>query len=131
MNIALLFAVSLFSPLPLWLIQQPLPYPHLIEEIFKLIILRLAPKFNKFWHPLLLALAFSFSESFFYLTNFFQLGNFNLFLPRLFLTSLLHLSTFSLLYYSRHFWYFSLPALIFSITLHYFYNQTLVPLLLP
>lgn len=123
MEIALLFVVSLFSPFPLWLVQQFLPFPHFIEEIFKFILVRFTPATKKWQYPLILGLAFSFSESFLYLINFFQLGDFSLFLPRLFLTSILHTFTFFLLYYSKNKTYLSLIALIFAIIIHYFYNQ--------
>jgi hypothetical protein len=123
MEIALLFVVSLFSPFPLWLVQQFLPFPHFIEEIFKFFLVRFTPKTNNWRYPLILGLAFSFSESILYLINFFQLGDFSLFLPRLFLTSLLHTSTFFLLYYSKNKTYLSIISLLIAITIHYFYNQ--------
>lgn len=123
MQIALLAVFSLFSPFPLWLIQQFLPFPHFIEEIFKFFLVRFTPVTKKWQYPLILGLVFTFSESFLYLINFFQLGDFSLFLPRLFLTSILHTSTFFILYYSKDKPYLSIISLFLTIIIHYFYNQ--------
>lgn len=114
----------LFAPLPLWLIEQFLPYPYFIEEFFKFFLVKHIS--SKRWYtPIIFGVIFSVSESFFYLTNFFQLGNFYLFPIRLLLTTSMHCLTFSLIYFSRQKKYLSYLFLILSILIHFFYNQNI------
>jgi hypothetical protein len=120
---AIFYLFCLFAPFPLWLIEQLLPFPYIIEEIFKFLVVRQIPPEKKYYHPFILGLIFALSESVLYLINFFQLGNFSLFFPRLLFTTTLHITTFSLLYHSRHQRLLSHLSLFLAFFLHFLYNQ--------
>jgi hypothetical protein len=128
LKMAYLYLLCLFAPLPLWLIEQLLPFPFVIEELFKYVIVKFAPSQKDFRFPLIAGILFSLSESILYLINFFQLGNFELFPYRIMLTTLLHTTTFCLLYNFRSSRLFSIMSLLLAIIIHYLYNL-LVPTL--
>lgn len=120
---AILSLICLFSPFPLWLLEQILPYPHLLEELFKFFLVKFSPKKNNWLLPLIFGLLFSFSESILYLVNFFALGSFQNLIIRLILTSLLHIGLFFLLYSTRSFRFSSYLSLFLAIFIHFVYNQ--------
>jgi len=102
MNFAVLaFLLSLAGPLFLIPAEKIFPYPWLVEELFKLIIVWLILKFKpegKYWVLAIFAgLLFAFSETIFYLANIFALGNLWLAPKRLVLTSFLHSGTILLM----------------------------------
>lgn len=126
--LALLFSLS--SPLLLIPIEKILPYPYLIEEITKLIIVKAIfqaeKKFKKdfFVFIILTGVLFSFSESILYLTNIFLLGDLFLLPKRLVSTTALHLLTIFILYFSlKKGNKFILIGLGITIFLHYLYNR--------
>lgn len=118
----ILTILCLFAPFPLWLIEIILPYPYIIEELFKFFVVKYTPRKNTWYFPLILGLIFSLSETVLYLINFFALGNFFNLPLRLISTTILHTSLFFLQYYARNsrFHYFTL---ILAIILHFLYNQ--------
>lgn len=122
---AILIVLCLFAPFPLWLIETFLPYPHIIEELFKFFVVKHTPKKNFWYFPLILGVVFSLSETVLYVINFFALGNFSQLPLRLITTTLLHTSLFFLQYYSRNSRsrYFSL---ILAIILHFLYNRAVL-----
>lgn len=117
------YLYCLFAPLPLGLLEQALPYPFIIEELFKYFLIKFFKDINKWFFPILCGIIFSISESVFYLANFFQLGNFYLFPLRLLLTTILHSLTFSLLFVVKKNYWLSFLILFLSIIIHYLYNQ--------
>jgi len=117
------FLYCLFAPLPLGLIEQVLPYPYLIEEFFKFFLIKKNQEVTHWYFPIILGVIFSVSESIFYIANFFQLGNFYLFPLRLILTTILHILTFSLIYFFRKNRSLSYFSLLLSIFIHFFYNR--------
>jgi len=121
-SMLILYLYCLFAPFPLWLIEQLLPYPYLIEELFKYFIVKNIPAKKNYWHPVILGIIFSFSETILYLVNFFQLGNFENIILRIILTTTLHAFLFFLLYSFRHRKIWSILSLIFTFIIHYLYN---------
>lgn len=121
---AILLVICLFAPFPLWLIETVLPYPYLIEEIFKLIIIKKISADNKYWYSILLGIVFSLSESILYLINFFQLGNFNLFPLRILMTTTMHTFLFLLLYTFRSNKLTLIISFIIAVVIHFFFNYT-------
>jgi hypothetical protein len=119
---AILIILCLFAPFPLWLLEAALPYPHIIEELFKFFIVKYSPKNNTWFLPLILGLIFSLSETVLYLINFFALNNFSNLPLRLVTTTTLHTGLFFIQYYSRNSHYRYL-TLILAIILHFLYNQ--------
>lgn len=122
---AILIILSLFAPFPLWLVENILPYPHIIEELFKFFIVKYSPKKNNWLFPLVLGIIFSLSETVLYLINFFTLGNFSNLPLRLVTTTTLHTGLFFLQYYSRNSHYRYL-TLILAIILHFLYNRAVM-----
>jgi len=120
MTIPIIFC--LFAPFPLWLIETLIPYPHLVEELFKFFLVKFTPSKNSWIFPLFLGITFSLSETVLYLVNFFALGNFSDLPLRLVTTTLLHVSLFYLQYYTRK-TSASYLTLILAILIHYFYNS--------
>lgn len=128
-TIALL--ISLSAPLLLLPVEKVLPYPFVIEELLKLIIVVLIYKSAKDTRVdlskwvIIAAIFLTISESIFYLVNIFVLGNISLFPQRLFLTGALHLGTFLLLYWvirKNHYWLAG--GITISMLIHYLYNLT-------
>ncbi|MEN8252804.1 MAG: PrsW family glutamic-type intramembrane protease [Patescibacteria group bacterium] len=129
MIIVLVLIFSLFGPFFLLPLEQFLPWPHIFEELFKLIVVVFLVraenqnKKNYFIYLILAAAIFSTSESILYLMNFFLLWNIDNLFSRLILTSLLHLTTSIIIYFGvksgkgR-----TLFALLFAIVIHYLYN---------
>jgi hypothetical protein len=104
--LALLFAG--IAPLPLLVVERFLPYPFIFEELVKygVVWLMLKPDISSIrqsgegmqsrqWGKVVLAaVLFTFSESSFYLVNYFALGLPTLFFLRLAISGCLHLATF-------------------------------------
>jgi len=93
--------VATGGPFLLWPVEKILPYPFLIEEIFKFflaaIILNTSSSFKeKIWGGFFVGLIFSFSETFLYFLDIFR-SSAGLFFQRLIFTSTLHTLTLLLL----------------------------------
>ncbi|MEK7495654.1 MAG: hypothetical protein AAB788_04185 [Patescibacteria group bacterium] len=123
----LLFA--LISPLILIPVEKILPYPYIIEELAKLIIILMIFKKEKLFNKklpifvLLSGFLFTLSESIFYLINIFALGDLTTIPKRLLMTGILHIGTIMLIYlFGRKNNISLLISLFFSIAIHYFYN---------
>jgi len=99
--VAFAFLLSLAGPLFLIPVEKVFPYPWLVEELFKLIVVWLILKSKPEKNYLVLAVSagflFAFSETIFYLANIFVLGNLWLVPKRLVLTSFLHSGTILLM----------------------------------
>lgn len=127
--------LALAAPLLLIPIEKLFPAPHIIEEIVKLgivlFILKsriLNPSFQIRW-VILAGMIFTLSESILYLINIFMLGDLSLFGTRLLLTGILHVTTMVILYLSaRKRVSMSLLGFILAVTIHYWYNATIVRL---
>ncbi len=130
--IVIALLISLSAPLLLIPVEKFLPYPYVIEELLKLVIVFLIFKSAKdrktglFKWVIFSGLLFTISESIFYLTNIFALGNFSLFPQRIIFTGSLHVGTLLLLYWvirKNYFWL--IGGIAASILIHYFYNLSL------
>lgn len=123
----MLLLISLISPILLMPIEFFLPYPHIIEEIFKLALILLVVKTNRdnyYKKICLLAIVFSVSESLFYLTNFLINGMIYFYIIRFCSTILLHTTTILVIgYFAKKRNYLSLVGLIFATIIHYCFNQ--------
>ncbi len=119
---------ALILPLILIPIEKILPYPHIIEELAKLMLVLMIyqkeKQLNKLlsFFVILSGVLFTLSESIFYLINIFNLGNLTIFPTRLLLTGILHMSTLMTMYLGRKNNVSLLIALFFSIIIHYLYN---------
>jgi RsiW-degrading membrane proteinase PrsW (M82 family) len=122
--------VSLTAPLLLIPIEKIFPYPHLIEEPTKLlIVLVILTQEKQFRRPLvwvafLAGVFFTLSESAFYLINIFALGDLSVFPVRLLATGMLHVGTIMLMYAAARKKNLAVLAFAFflSILIHFGYN---------
>lgn len=94
MDRLLIVVGALLAPLFLMPVESILPYPYIIEETIKLLLLLPIVKKPRFvTMAIVIGVCFALSESMFYLINLFQLGNVGLFPMRLLATGLLHSGT--------------------------------------
>jgi hypothetical protein len=121
---------SALTPFLVWPIEQLLPYPYVIEEIFKSALILGDKKFRgRFFGPissaLFIAIPFSFTESIFYLTNVYLTNPMNL-LTRLLIGTSLHFVTTLIqsLFINRNIKLAPL-GLVGAGLIHYFLNRLL------
>jgi len=98
MRIISLIITGLVLPLFLIPLEKFLPYPEILEEISKAVvvlflILGFSSLKQKIEAGVLFGFLFGISESFFYLTNIFQVGDFNIFWQRFLYTVPMHIIT--------------------------------------
>lgn len=88
---------TLIAPFLLWPIEVLFPYPHIVEELVKtlliLYILREMGTSHRFVLTVLMGTLFAFSESVLYISNFLLVGSLSSFLVRLITTTSLHVLT--------------------------------------
>jgi hypothetical protein len=122
-----LFFLALISPLLLIPLEKLIPYPYIVEElvkgVFVLLILCLPSKNFQIKLAVFIAFLFSFSENFFYLSNFIIDRNISSFFERFIFASLLHAITILIILLpsqknSRLFF----PAIFIAMLFHFLYN---------
>lgn len=129
----LLVLLALLLPFVLLPLEKTiLPYPVLVEEIFKalvivLVILKYFQGASRYLAILLFSLVFSISENIFYLLNFTNEHSLYFYAQRFIWPLLMHLVTVFLLAFTawRQKW-FIIFGLLMSMALHYYYNNYLV-----
>lgn len=113
------YLTALVGPFFLLLVEKFLPYPYVIEEIFKFF---LAKKANSIKTAITLGFLFSLSESVFYIINpSFQLSPMA-YIVRFIMVTLMHVSTILVMQYfikKKSLW---LIGLILAILIHYLFN---------
>jgi RsiW-degrading membrane proteinase PrsW (M82 family) len=116
-----------------WILERFLPYPYLVEELAKaLLVYFLIKKDRHSWYQAIIAgVFFALTETVFYTFNLYASGNTSFMAVRLLTTSLLH----SLTYLTITFFYvkgnrYFVIGIILAILIHIYYNQYLAVLLL-
>ncbi|PIZ66662.1 hypothetical protein COY15_00525 [Candidatus Roizmanbacteria bacterium CG_4_10_14_0_2_um_filter_39_12] len=129
-EVLLILLFALILPLILIPVEKIFPYPHIVEELTKLVLVlkiyQIEKQLNKnlSFFVILSGLLFTLSESIFYLINIFTLGDLTMIPKRLFFTGILHIGTLMLIYiFGRKNNVGLLIILLFSIVIHYLYNQ--------
>lgn len=118
----LVILYSLFGPFLVWPFEYLLPNPHIIEELFKYIVVKWTNGNLKSY--IYGGIVFALSETVLYSININASGNINLILVRFILTSLLHSTTFVIIYYfSKKKGFLKLTGLVFAILIHFLYNR--------
>lgn len=88
---------ALIAPFVVWPIELILPYPHIIEELAKAVLvftlLDLPDRLEKIKLAILIGVLFAFSESVLYLFNIQLVGNIQTYFVRLLVTVPLHVIT--------------------------------------
>jgi len=123
-----ILALAAAAPFLLWPVEILFPYPHLFEEILKLILVLLILKSSgkvskKIILGVKLGIVFAFSESILYFLNIFQIGQPSLFFQRLALTIPLHATTIIVILLSG--WKkkeLMIIGFLLAVVLHYLYN---------
>jgi len=117
------------SPLLLWPIEQILPWPFIIEEMVKAIVVVMIinqdqddHRINLGW-PVIAGVLFTLSETVFYLFNFLKLGDFSDLPKRIILTGTLHIGTIVLIYLGaqKRPWGLLVGFLV-AVVIHYLFN---------
>ncbi len=128
-HITIIFTLIFVSVAPLILIpiELVIPYPHIVEELAKLLIIFFVIQLNKnsqFKLVLISSFLFAFSESMFYLGSAYSGGYAFLFAQKLLLTTLFHTSTLLLFLFSarraKKLLFIALPM---AILWHFLFNQ--------
>jgi len=89
--------LALIAPFVVWPIELILPYPHIIEELAKAVLvftlLNLPERLEKIKLAILIGVLFAFSESVLYLFNIQLVGSMRTYFVRLLVTIPLHVIT--------------------------------------
>lgn len=123
-NIELLI-IALVSPILLVPVEKILPYPFLIEEIFKYVLLLLInKKKNTFLiESLLVGAFFNLTETFLYLPNAIVTGDILFLLERLLITGSMHVVTCGVMYFGiKKNKYLGFVTLVLAIIIHFLFN---------
>ncbi|KKQ25060.1 MAG: hypothetical protein US40_C0004G0099 [Candidatus Roizmanbacteria bacterium GW2011_GWC2_37_13] len=125
--IFLLPLMALIAPFLVFPIEMVLPYPYIVEEIIKSLLIinvvKLPSKKIQIFIGICLGVFFAVSETVLYSFNFFMLTSIIPLIERLFLTSLLHALTIVVMILSNFINKKLLPlGVILAMIIHYFYN---------
>lgn len=126
--VILILIFSLISPVLIIPIAKLLPYPYIVEEVFKAIVVLMVLKVSKVslhWKLLVISgLVFSLSESILYLGSVFGNGHSLLFAKKLLSTTFLHVATLFIIYtptlINRRLIGLSLPLAMY---IHFLFNS--------
>lgn len=113
------YLIALIGPFFLLLVENFLPYPYLVEEIFKFFLAKSSTSIKM---SFALGLLFSLSEAFFYFLNPIYTLNPSLYTLRLLLVTILHVTTILIMQYfisKKRLWPL---GLLLSILIHYLFN---------
>jgi hypothetical protein len=122
--------IALLSALFLLPLEKLFPYPYIFEEIIKaflvFLILSISGKFFQIKLAFFIGFFFALSENIFYLTSPVLYQSPVLFLQRIALVSFFHIFTLLIILFcgQKKRWLI-IPALIFAMFIHYFYNQNI------
>jgi hypothetical protein len=120
------FLMLAIAPLLLIPVEIIMPYPYIVEELVKfLIVLGLARKSKKqLMAPVLGGFLFALTETFLYIPNIINVGQPSLILKRLLVTGSMHIITMLLMYTGiRKKLIIGLLAFVLSVIIHYFFNS--------
>lgn len=116
----MIYLFSLIGPFFLLLVEKVLPYPYLVEEVYKFFLTKST---NSTKVAIALGFLFSLSEAIFYLLNpNYSLFNVNYFLLRLLAVTPLHISTILIMQYMNK-KSLSWLGLILAVAIHYLFNS--------
>ncbi len=119
--------LALIAPFVVWPIELILPYPYIIEELAKAILvftlLNLPERLTKIKLAILIGILFAFSESVLYLFNIQLVGNIQTYFIRLLVTIPLHVvTTLIILLPALKNKKFIIVGVLFASLIHYFFN---------
>jgi len=130
--LVIIFLTALFLPYPIWIIEQFLPYPFIIEEIAKGFILALLlrenlSRKNFILSAIAIGALFAYSESLFYLLNLNLVGGAKLYFTRLAITIPLHAATCIIMIFpGLNEQKLKVQGIIMAMVLHFIFNLAVV-----
>lgn len=129
-NILIVPLLAAFAVFPLWLVESVLPWPWLVEEVFKLWLIWQLKEQNKTSSHLLVLLltgiAFWLSETVLLSFNMVQAGLVGSLKSRVLMTLPMHLLTFLVLYWgTSRGRILTFVALIVAVLIHFGFNESL------
>lgn len=119
------FILLTIVPILLIPIEAVLPYPYIVEEIIKFIVILSFFKIIKknLSAPILGGFLFAFTETILYILNIISRGQPYLIFQRLLFTGIMHISTMVLIYLGiKKSLKIGFLALVLSIAIHYLFN---------
>ena len=119
--------IAAIAPFILWPIEIFFPYPHIVEEITKSMLLFPILGYNnqvmKVKYAVLIGIIFAFSETVLYIFNIANSGNLTILFTRLIITTLLHtLTTLTIIIPAMKDRRLIILGLFMAILIHYSYN---------
>ena len=119
--------MALVAPFLVFIIELFLPYPYIVEEAIKAILvfqlIDLKNKKNQLTITVFMGILFSLTETVFYFFNFFMLTSLTPLIERLVLTTLLHTFTIVIILLSTWINKKLLPiGVLLAMVIHYIYN---------
>ncbi|MBU1031566.1 PrsW family intramembrane metalloprotease [Patescibacteria group bacterium] len=121
--------VAAIAPFVIWPIELLLPFPYIIEEIVKgiliVFVIDLPGRTSQVKIVLASAAIFTLSETVLYILNISLVGDFSTLLIRFILTNIMHSLTMLIILIStfKHKWFMSIGVAA-AILIHYFFNLT-------
>jgi hypothetical protein len=117
------YLYSFFGPFLVWPLEYLLPFPFIIEELFKGVLVYIFHK-QSAGTFFLCGITFALTETFLYSINIFSYGSFAMFAERLVLTSALHSATFLIIYgFTKIDRRLLIVGLAVAMVIHFFYNS--------
>lgn len=114
---------SVFGPFLVWGVEYFLPYPYIIEELFKTILVYFFPQ-KSFKTYIYAGISFALTETVLYSFNVNAFGSIGLLFTRLLSTSLLHSFTFLIIYWStKKDRRLIVVGFVISVLIHFLYNK--------
>jgi len=117
----LVILYSLFGPFLVWPLEYFLPYPYVIEELFKVVVVKFTK--SNFKSYILAGIAFALTETILYSFNINLFGRISLFFIRFIATSLLHSVTFLIIFKLSQKKNGLITGFLISALIHYLYNR--------
>lgn len=115
------FLYSVFGPFLVWPIEYFLPYPYIIEELFKCVVVWFGEKNAKTY--IYAGLAFAFTETVLYSIGINAFGRISYIAVRLITSGILHTVTFLIIYFSaKKDKRFISTGFLTAALIHYLYN---------
>jgi len=120
--------LGLFGPFLVWPLEKLLPYPHIIEELFKVLVvffvIKTKPTLKEGLKSVIWAgILFASTETVLYSINIASYGNPSLLFTRLFATAILHCLTFAIIFVLGRRKMGLLVGFFLAVLIHSLYNR--------
>ena len=117
--------MALVAPFMLWPLEMLLPYPYVVEELAKLVLVWKPAREGQGWGMgALIGFLFALSETMLYLVNAISLGKIGILGPRIILTMPMHVLTTVIIYLgARWGWVGGLIGLVIGMGMHWGFNS--------